>query len=398
MTLFQLARIPPSAQRASPFPYATRMARAGSATSCRLRPGRGKDPASPTRQSRRCSCTKPRSTSFHRGKAWRESISSHRANCACSTRSRRSKALARRRRRSAFPRRRSRRICRICSRKPRRPARQNSSSWSPHTPVPLPTDYDAMEAEILSKVIGCIYDAALDPDLWPTALEQACAFLTGCAAAIYSQDIRLKRGTRYHSWGDDPEFTRVYFTDYVRINPLVPHMAMQAVGGIYCASTLIPYEQLRASRFFKEWVAPQGLVDFVGTTLDKTATSVATVSFGRNTRQGLVDDEGRRRMALLAPHFRRAVLIDSAIDLQKSEVSALTDTFAGLASGVFLLGASGRLVFANPTGQAMLDEGAVLRVSQGAVAAVEPSAHAALREAVAGCASGGDAAVGLKGI
>ncbi|HVY57061.1 MAG TPA: LuxR C-terminal-related transcriptional regulator [Xanthobacteraceae bacterium] len=253
-------------------------------------------------------------------------------------------------------------------------------------------------AEDLATVIGWLYDAALDPTLWSAALEQTCAFVCGCAAAIYSQDVALKRGVRYHSWGDDPAYTRLYFSEYVKINPLLPHFSTQPVGSVYCASTLMPYEELRASRFFREWVVPQGLVDFVGTTLDKTTTSVATVSLGRSKRQGLADAEARYRMSLLAPHFRRAVLIDNVIDLHKIEATAFAEALNGLASGVFLLDANCLIVLANAAGQAMLEHGRILRAVQGKLTPLDRSAEAALRDLVGACAAGGDEAIGIKGI
>lgn len=253
------------------------------------------------------------------------------------------------------------------------------------------------EIETLSQLIGQIYDAALAPDLWPAALERACAFVRGVAAAIYSQDVVLKLGTRYYSWGDNAEFTRIYFTDYVRLNPLVPGFMTLGVGEIFSASSFMPYEELRASRFFKEWVEPQGLVDLVGTTLDKTSTSIATISIGRSRAQGLVDDEVRRRMALLAPHFRRAVLIGNVIDLHKAGTAALGDALAALAAGMFLVDAGGFIVFANPAGRAMLDEGRLLRNGGGKLTAVDARADRALRDVLGACGDG-DAAVGVKGI
>jgi DNA-binding CsgD family transcriptional regulator/PAS domain-containing protein len=253
------------------------------------------------------------------------------------------------------------------------------------------------EAEALSQVIGAIYDAALDQNLWATALEQACRFVRTIAAAVYVQNPALKTGTRYHSWGDDVVYTHLYFTEYVKINPLVPLMMLQGVGQVYACSTLMPYEEFRASRFFKEWVDPQNLVDFVAINVEKSATSAATVSMGRDRMLGFVDDDARRRMALVAPHLRRSVLIGNVIHLGQSDARTLTAMFDGLAAAVFLVDAAGRIMFANPVAQAMLDNGAQLRDVKGALCAVDAQADSALHEVFSACVQG-DAAVGIKGI
>jgi hypothetical protein len=50
------------------------------------------------------------------------------------------------------------------------------------------------EPEQLSRLIGVIYDAALDAALWPHVLEGARAFIDGRAASIFWQDATSDRG------------------------------------------------------------------------------------------------------------------------------------------------------------------------------------------------------------
>ena len=57
------------------------------------------------------------------------------------------------------------------------------------------------EIERLSALIGDVYDAALDPALWPSVLEKICAFASGSAANIFSQDAINKTANRYFVWG-----------------------------------------------------------------------------------------------------------------------------------------------------------------------------------------------------
>ena len=40
------------------------------------------------------------------------------------------------------------------------------------------------EAEELSRVIGDIYDASLDPTLWPTAIESVCGYIGAASASL----------------------------------------------------------------------------------------------------------------------------------------------------------------------------------------------------------------------
>jgi hypothetical protein len=77
---------------------------------------------------------------------------------------------------------------------------------------------------------------------------------------------------------------------------------------------LVPYEEFLKTRFYQEWARPQGLIDFISITLEKSATKSAMFGVFRHERQGSIDDETRRRMRLLGPHMKRAVLISKVVD------------------------------------------------------------------------------------
>jgi DNA-binding CsgD family transcriptional regulator len=102
-------------------------------------------------------------------------------------------------------------------------------------------------------------------------------------------------------------------------------------------------------------------------------------------------------MRQIVPHIRRAVLIARALELKTAEASALADTLDGISAGMFLVDASGQIIHANASGQALLDERSVLRDGGGRVAAITAEAEQELNQTLT-TADGGDAAVGVKGI
>jgi DNA-binding CsgD family transcriptional regulator len=254
------------------------------------------------------------------------------------------------------------------------------------------------EAERVSQLIGDIYDAALDPAQWTGVLEKTCRYVQGVASILLSQDAVNSSAEFHFSWGDDPEYSRAYRETYVKIDPLLLPMLLHAeTGAVLASSDVLPIDELVASRFYKEWAKPQGYLDSISATLDKSATSYAAVAVARHERDGLVDDEMRRRMRLLAPHFRRAVAIGKVVEVHKVEAATLADTLDGLAAAVFLVAADGRIVHANARGHAMLAEASILRAIGGRLAANNLQADKTLGE-VFEAADAGDAAVGARGI
>src|SRR5262245_51545288 len=55
--------------------------------------------------------------------------------------------------------------------------------------------------EQFSSLIGDIYEAAMEPALWPGVLKQIAAFVGGSAAAFYAKDAATKTGSVYYDYG-----------------------------------------------------------------------------------------------------------------------------------------------------------------------------------------------------
>ena len=254
------------------------------------------------------------------------------------------------------------------------------------------------EAQQVSQLIGDIYDAALDPAQWTGTLEKTCRYVQGVASILLSQDAVNSSAEFHFSWGDDPEYSRAYRETYVKIDPLLLPMLLHAeTGAVLASSDVLPIDEFVELRFYKEWAQPQGYLDSISATLDKSATSYAAVAVARHERDGLVDDEMRRRMRLLAPHFRRAVVIGKVVELHKVEAASFTDTLDGLAAALFLVDADSRIVHANARGHAMLADGSILRGIGGRLAANNLQADKTLLE-VFEAADVGDVAIGARGI
>jgi len=254
------------------------------------------------------------------------------------------------------------------------------------------------ETERLSALVGDIYDAALDPTLWVDVLGKTKGFIGGQAAALGWKDAVSKRGdTYYDDDGISSHYRRLYFDKYIKMDPCTTGQFFANIGEPVATQDLIPYDEFIQTRMYKEWARPQGLVDAALALLDKSATNMSFLALFRHERHGLMDDEARRRMLLVVPHFRRAVLIGKVLDLQKAEAASLADTLDGISAGMFLVDASGRIVHANAAGHVMLNAASVLHAAGGRLVLNDPQADRTLADIFA-AAGNGDAAIGVKGV
>ena len=254
------------------------------------------------------------------------------------------------------------------------------------------------ESEQLSALIAEIYDTVLDRSLWPAALKKATAFVQGHASAIYWNDVANNSGDIFFDDGGiDPEFKRLYFEKYVALNPTLTPRCFSAVEEPATTGDLVPYDEFLKTRFYREWARPQGLVDFVSIFLEKTTAKAAMFGVFRHERQGLVDEETRRRMRLIAPHMRRAAMISKVVNLKQTEAASLTEAMDGLRAGVILVDAEGKIMHANAAAHVILDHASILRVSSGRLVSADARANADLR-AIFAAAAQGDSAAGARGV
>ena len=253
------------------------------------------------------------------------------------------------------------------------------------------------EAEQVSLLIGDIYDAALNPSLWVDVLAKCAQFVGGPAAALFSRDTaHPSRSVAYYS-GLDPHYKQLIVEKYVKVDPLTMGHVFSKIGEPVAITDVIRNDEFLQTRGYREWGRPQGLIDVLNVALDKSATGAALLCVFRHERDGRVDDEMRRRMRLITPHIRRAVLIGRVIHLQTAEAASLADTLDGISAGMLLVDARGRIIHANASGHAMLAEGSLLRAAGGKLAANDADAEEALHDVFLAAGSG-DAAVGIKGI
>jgi DNA-binding CsgD family transcriptional regulator len=253
------------------------------------------------------------------------------------------------------------------------------------------------EAEEISRLIGDIYDASLDAALWAHAFERIRDFLGDCTATLISQNAVTRNVDIHFMLGHDQHYIDLYLERYFKINPLFPPAMFSDVERTQTVNDLVPLQEFCRSRFAREWLAPQGIWDSVFSTVEKSAIGCTLFMTMRRISDGSCDDDMRRRFGLILPHVRRSLLIGNVIDRHKVEAAALADSLDTLASAMFIVNETGRIIHANASGYAMVAEAKVLRAPDGRLTANDPATDQALLD-IFTAAGGGDAALGRRGV
>jgi len=246
----------------------------------------------------------------------------------------------------------------------------------------------------LSDLIGAVYDAAIDPSVWESAIVRIADFVGGCGAALFCKDAGAYHAASLHSFGYRKPLPVALFR---QIYPAAQGHFLGDLEVPIATTDLIPFEDFTQTELYRQWAEPQGIVDFLSAVVDRTAISTAIFGIFRHKRNGVVDDQARRQMSLIAPHIRRSVLIGRMFEFKAAEVATFVDTLDGLAAGMFLVDASARLIHANAAGNAILAASDILSLASGRLVAGDAQVDRALRDVFV-AAGQGDAALGSKGI
>ncbi|MEO6841916.1 MAG: helix-turn-helix transcriptional regulator [Bradyrhizobium sp.] len=249
----------------------------------------------------------------------------------------------------------------------------------------------------LSAVIGEIYDAAIDPTRWQGALASICGYVGGYSAALFWHDAATRNARAFYLFNDDPNYTKLYFEKYLPMDPFFPASSFVEAGIVHGSSDIVPQAELEQTRFYQEWIKPQGIVDAIAVNLEKGVTRSSFIAIRSDATYGLLDEAARRRLAAIVPHLQRAVAIDRLFDQSKATEGALTETLDHVEAAVFLVGPEGAIAFSNEPAKVMLRDGHMIREQDNVLRAAAPKVDRILRDIFAS-AENGDASLGIRGV
>lgn len=235
----------------------------------------------------------------------------------------------------------------------------------------------------LSELIGMIYDCAVDPELWPRALE-AIQAETGFANAVLSaQAYPSGEFLLSVAVGIAPDYLAsmpAYAGDVVELWGGTEVIANFPLDRPSALSHVRPGGEFRQVRYYREWGAPQGLADLLAIPIARDAQAYGAVAMGATAEITAGDLE---LPTLLTPHLQRAVSISRLLDIRTVEAKTFAATLDGLSVGALLVGGDLSIVHANEAARAMLAARDPVASERGRLAVAFEPAQRLLAQAVA---------------
>jgi DNA-binding CsgD family transcriptional regulator len=247
------------------------------------------------------------------------------------------------------------------------------------------------EERELPELLDLLYDAALDPERWPTFLDALPGALGAACGVLHTFDVPAAAMVSASNFGSDPAFIASYGAYYGAINPYPKMRAFETlpVGKPFISSDQFDVkdiQEVQRSEFFNDWMKPQGItVDHLAVSLGSDQSRVTLLSLAPHASVYRKDRETyQRRLSLLVPHLVRAIAINRAAVRANRVETAFESGLDALELAAFLVDEKGQLLLANRRAEEMLRQDRIITVDRSSrLMATDPVAHRLFAAAVA---------------
>lgn len=227
-----------------------------------------------------------------------------------------------------------------------------------------------MLAEQENKVIGMIYEAALNPALWQDVLTEIVDF-TGSTTAIFTATDQLSPNYDFvFTHNIPPESMRAYQDEQVKVLDMrlhTPYWAEKALGDTVL-NTFAHYAAMPAETdeflFYEKCAKPTNITHVAAVLLERSAYSWAVFAVHRSPQLDEYSEQEEKILKRLGVHLRRALQIYRQITLLQEDKRNIYQVLDRFKIGVILINQDYRLCYANAIVKKVFEKSSILELDK----------------------------------
>jgi DNA-binding CsgD family transcriptional regulator/PAS domain-containing protein len=219
---------------------------------------------------------------------------------------------------------------------------------------------NTITSDRLSSLVGAIYGCAIEPDRWPEVMGEICLALGCTTSVMLLADLKDSRHRFFKEWNNDPDWLAKlpqYNDDMTLLYRHAQPSSDHTIDEPLVLSRDVPRKVWASTRYYQEWVRPQGICDSLQAIVLRNATRIGVFAANRHESRGVATDSEVLLLRLLAPHIRRAITINDMMDLKILEAQALSATLDNFSVGVIIVAEDHRILHANDAAREMFAAG-----------------------------------------
>jgi DNA-binding CsgD family transcriptional regulator len=242
-------------------------------------------------------------------------------------------------------------------------------------------------SETLSKLLGIAYDAAADPTLWDSFLEELAIGTGATSAGLLMHDYDNSSYRLSSSWRVDPESLRLYGEHYYALDVWARKALKRRPGYVFTSQSLCPQPEVRISEIYSDFMVEAGIEHGMFGLLENSKSRLASVSVYRDRACAEFTDSDLKILELLTPHVQRAFKLHLQFSELRTRSAGFESALDMLSTAVILFEASGKIVSMNCSASALIGEKDGLLATRDGLKAERQAESAVLTNAIQRAAS-----------
>lgn len=226
----------------------------------------------------------------------------------------------------------------------------------------------------LSALIAHLYDAAMDPALWPGTASRIAQALGSTSAVIKLHgdggEVSLLECTRNlvvserdQAWADD----------WHRRDLWVERSVAYGMSRIITDECLVTREEQARSGFYQEWLRHLGIHHMLGAVFPTSAGVVGVLGIHRPRDAGTYSDHERRQAAIVLPHLQRALRLGQRFAALSQQQSVALQALDRIDTGVLVVDGDCRILQSSTMADTLLRENLELAAVGGRLSLQQPT-------------------------
>lgn len=234
----------------------------------------------------------------------------------------------------------------------------------------------------LLDLVGQIYAAVLDRELWPSVVRDMAETFHSKSALLRLMDRQCEQVSLTLAHGYDERFFVPYREHFIHLDPFNAYLMDKPVGTMCCTPQIMPMSAFTKTEYYADYARPQDIYYAGGGFVLHDDTATAVLGFQRNQAMGAFDPEALGQMALLGVHLQRAFLLSRQLGQVDRQARAFEQLLEQRPFGVVLIDEIGRAVYLNPRAETLIRLHPEIQVVEGRLRLRDHKAGAQLERLV----------------
>lgn len=211
-------------------------------------------------------------------------------------------------------------------------------------------------------LVGKIYEAALNPELWPEFISDFAVRIKAEAGIISFHNVEDLELSFIKTHGRDETLIDKYKEYFIKINPYL-NIIKEIPYSIFSSTNLIDEKSLIETEYYNDWLLPQKIHFNIGAILFRDSARLALVDMQRPLKAGPFGTNELDQINIIEPHLKRALVINQKFWDLLANPSAATTVLDNLEIGVIFLDEKAHPVYLNRKAEDLTKsgEGVVVR-------------------------------------